>query len=81
MPSAMKLDANICLSCLGMDQFGIKHYRATRPGWSQLLCRPRKASFLSSFFRAEFTQVYANRFGSRVAPAENAVAVQKHAKA
>ena len=27
------------------------------------------------FFGAEFTQVYANRFGSRVAPAENAVAV------
>ena len=27
------------------------------------------------FFGAEFTQVYANRFGSRLAPAENAVAV------
>lgn len=27
------------------------------------------------FFGAEFTQVYANRFGSRVAPADNAVAV------
>jgi membrane protein len=30
------------------------------------------------FFGAEFTQVYANRFGSHVAPADNAVAVQKH---
>ena len=29
------------------------------------------------FFGAEFTQVYANRFGSHVAPADNAVAVQK----
>jgi membrane protein len=29
------------------------------------------------FFGAEFTQVYANRFGSRLAPADNAVAVQK----
>jgi membrane protein len=29
------------------------------------------------FFGAEFTQVYANRFGSRVAPADNAVAVQQ----
>jgi membrane protein len=29
------------------------------------------------FFGAEFTQVYANRFGSRVAPAENAVAVSE----
>jgi membrane protein len=29
------------------------------------------------FFGAEFTQVYANRFGSHVAPAGNAVAVQK----
>jgi membrane protein len=28
------------------------------------------------FFGAEFTQVYANRFGSRVAPADNAVPVQ-----
>ena len=33
------------------------------------------------FFGAEFTQVYANRFGSRVAPAENAIAVDKHVKA
>jgi membrane protein len=33
------------------------------------------------FFGAEFTQVYANRFGTRVAPAENAVAVEKQAKA
>ena len=33
------------------------------------------------FFGAEFTQVYANRFGARVAPAENAVAVEKQAKA
>ena len=33
------------------------------------------------FFGAEFTQVYANRFGSHVAPAENAVAVPKHASA
>jgi membrane protein len=31
------------------------------------------------FFGAEFTQVYANRFGSHVAPADNAVAVPKHA--
>jgi membrane protein len=31
------------------------------------------------FFGAEFTQVYANRFGSHVAPAENAVSVSKHA--
>ncbi len=31
------------------------------------------------FFGAEFTQVYANRFGSHVAPADNAVAVQKQA--
>ncbi len=30
------------------------------------------------FFGAEFTQVYANRFGSHVAPADDAVAVQKH---
>jgi membrane protein len=30
------------------------------------------------FFGAEFTQVYANRFGSHVAPADNAVAVPKH---
>jgi membrane protein len=30
------------------------------------------------FFGAEFTQVYANRFGSRVAPAEDAVAVHQH---
>ena len=29
------------------------------------------------FFGAEFTQVYANRFGSRVAPADNAVSVQQ----
>ena len=29
------------------------------------------------FFGAEFTQVYANRFGSRVAPADNAVPVQQ----
>ena len=29
------------------------------------------------FFGAEVTQVYANRFGSHVAPADNAVAVQK----
>ena len=29
------------------------------------------------FFGAEFTQVYANRFGSRIAPAENAVPVQQ----
>ena len=28
------------------------------------------------FFGAEFTQVYANRFGSRVAPADNAVPVK-----
>jgi membrane protein len=33
------------------------------------------------FFGAEFTQVYANLFGTRVAPAENAVAVEKQAKA
>jgi membrane protein len=33
------------------------------------------------FFGAEFTQVYANRFGERVAPGDNAVAVEKHAKA
>ena len=33
------------------------------------------------FFGAEFTQVYANRFGARVAPAENAVAVEKQARA
>ena len=32
------------------------------------------------FFGAEFTQVYANRFGSHVAPADNAVAVQKHSQ-
>ena len=32
------------------------------------------------FFGAEFTQAYANRFGSHVAPADNAVAVQKHSK-
>jgi membrane protein len=31
------------------------------------------------FFGAEFTQVYANRFGSRVAPSRNAVVVDKHA--
>ena len=31
------------------------------------------------FFGAEFTQVYANRFGSRVAPADDAVSVPKHA--
>ena len=31
------------------------------------------------FFGAEVTQVYANRFGSHVAPADNAVAVQKQA--
>ena len=31
------------------------------------------------FFGAEFTQVYANRFGSHVAPADNAVSVSKHA--
>ena len=30
------------------------------------------------FFGAEFTQVYANRFGSRVTPAEDAVPVQQH---
>ena len=29
------------------------------------------------FFGAEFTQVYANRFGSHVAPADNAVAVPR----
>ena len=29
------------------------------------------------FFGAEFTQVYANRFGSRVAPADNAVPVEQ----
>jgi membrane protein len=29
------------------------------------------------FFGAEFTQVYANRFGSRVAPSDNAVLVQE----
>jgi membrane protein len=33
------------------------------------------------FFGAEFTQVYANRFGERVAPAENAVSVQKETQA
>ena len=33
------------------------------------------------FFGAEFTQVYANRFGERVAPADNAIAVQKHEEA
>ena len=32
------------------------------------------------FFGAEFTQVYANRFGSHVAPADNAVAVQKNSE-
>jgi membrane protein len=31
------------------------------------------------FFGAEFTQVYANRFGSHVAAADNAVSVPKHA--
>ena len=31
------------------------------------------------FFGAEVTQVYANRFGSHVTPADNAVAVQKNA--
>ena len=31
------------------------------------------------FFGAEFTQVYANRFGSHVRPTDNAVAVPKHA--
>ena len=31
------------------------------------------------FFGAEFTQVYANRFGSHVVPSGNAVAVSKHA--
>ena len=31
------------------------------------------------FFGAEFTQVYANRFGSHVAPTDNAVSVSKHA--
>jgi membrane protein len=31
------------------------------------------------FFGAEFTQVYANRFGSHVAPSSNAVAVSKQA--
>jgi membrane protein len=31
------------------------------------------------FFGAEFTQVYANRFGSHVTPADNAVALPKHA--
>jgi membrane protein len=31
------------------------------------------------FFGAEFTQVYANRFGSHVAPTDNAVSVPKHA--
>ena len=31
------------------------------------------------FFGAEFTQVYANRFGSHVAPADDAVSVPKHA--
>ena len=30
------------------------------------------------FFGAEFTKVYANRFGSHVVPAENAIAVRKH---
>ena len=29
------------------------------------------------FFGAEFTKAYANKFGSRVVPAENAVAVAK----
>ena len=31
------------------------------------------------FFGAEFTQVYANRLGLHVTPADNAVAVPKHA--
>lgn len=31
------------------------------------------------FFGAEFTQVYANRFGSHVRPTDNAVAVPKRA--
>jgi membrane protein len=31
------------------------------------------------FFGAEFTQVYANRFGSHVCPTDNAVAVPKRA--
>ena len=30
------------------------------------------------FFGAEFTQVYSSRFGSHVAPADNAVAVPRH---
>jgi membrane protein len=30
------------------------------------------------FFGAEFTKVYANRFGSHVIPADNAIAVRKH---
>ena len=34
-------------------------------------------SSLILFFGAEFTQVYANRFGSRVAPADNAVPVHQ----
>lgn len=33
------------------------------------------------FFGAEFTQVYANRFGSRIVPAENAEPVTERAKA
>ena len=30
------------------------------------------------FFGAEFTKAYANQFGSRVTPADNAVAVSKN---
>jgi membrane protein len=33
------------------------------------------------FFGAEFTQVYANRFGSHIEPAEDAVPVTKEARA
>jgi hypothetical protein len=34
-----------------------------------------------SFFGAEFTQVYANMYGSRVQPAENAVPLTREARA
>jgi len=47
--------------------------------------RKRRGPFYYSaqilFFGAEFTQVYANRFGSHIEPAEDAVPVTKEARA
>jgi hypothetical protein len=47
----MKLDANICLSCFpgyGWNNLGSSITGRSRPGSSQLLCRPRKASILTA---------------------------------